>query len=290
MTTIDLPPITAIYVPGDRPDRFVKAIERGADLVILDLEDAVAPDAKAAARRHVVDWLQTSAAGFPDTVIEVRVNAADGDDLAALADAHASGVAFGIRLPKVERPGDLDAVLAALPGVAVSALVETAAGVVALDEIAAADGVTSIGLGEADLASDLGATDTSVLDYARMRVLYAARAAGLPAPMASVYPAIADLDGLAADTARWRAAGFVGRTGVHPSQLPVIRAAFAPSAEEQAWAAEVLAVMGSGGVARLADGSMVDPAMIGRAHRITALTAATESPAGGVGHRTRSPE
>src|SRR5690606_40634296 len=85
-----------------------------------------------------------------------------------------------------------------------------------------------------------------------------------PAASAPDSSALSLHDALPIYTARWRAAGFVGRTGVHPSQLPVIRAAFAPSDEEQAWAAEVLAAMTHGGVARLANGSMVDPAMVDR--------------------------
>jgi citrate lyase subunit beta/citryl-CoA lyase len=93
--------------------------------------------------------------------------------------------------------------------------------------------------------------------------------------MMSVYPAIADLDGLRADTERGRARGFVGRTAIHPAQLPVIRAAFAPGADEVVWANDVIAAMAAGGVTTLASGEMVDPAMVGRAEAILALAAAT---------------
>lgn len=264
------PIITALYVPGDRPDRFGKAAASGTQLVIVDLEDAVAPAAKATARTAAVAWLAT--ARPPDISVEVRVNAGDADDLAALAEVSAP---FAVRVPKVESPADIDAVARVLPGAPITALVETARGVESLAAIAAHPAVAALNLGEADLASDLGSRDDTVLDYARTRIVYASAAAGLPAPMMSVYPAIADLDGLRADTERGCARGFVGRTAIHPSQLSVIRAAFSPADDELAWAREVLAATASGGVTTLGDGEMADPAMIGRAQRIVALAAAT---------------
>jgi citrate lyase subunit beta/citryl-CoA lyase len=252
--------ITGLYVPGDRPDRFDKAVATGADLVILDLEDAVAPDRKAFARDSVASWLAGAAV---DCVLQVRVNAEPADDLAALRGL--SG--FEVRLPKVESLFQVDAVSAALPGAAVTALLESAFGVEHAHKLATHPAVTRLGLGESDLASDLGTRTDTVLDYARVRLLYAARAAGLPAPMLSAYPAIKDLAGLRADTERGRALGWVGRVAVHPSQLPVIAAAFRPSAEEVRWAEEVMAA-GTGGVTTLASGEMVDPAMVGRARAI----------------------
>ena len=265
------PIVTALYVPGDRPDRFEKAATSGTQLVIVDLEDAVAPDRKALARDEVVTWL--SSRSFDSVAIEVRVNAGDADDLAAVA---ALDPAVGIRVPKVEIADDLDEV-ASIVGSdrAIAALVETAVGVESLSAIASHSSVTSISLGEADLTSDLGSHDDAVLDWVRIRLLVATRAAGLPAPMMSVYPAIGDLDGLRAATERGRDMGFVGRTAVHPSQLPVIAAAFRPSADDIAWATDVLELTASGGVGRLPSGDMVDPAMRGRAERILSLAAAT---------------
>jgi citrate lyase subunit beta / citryl-CoA lyase len=262
------PVITALYVPGDRPDRFDKAVASGADLVILDLEDAVTAAHKAAARDAVIHWLSAHPAGSRPAV-EVRVNAGDHDDLTALAVA--AGVA--IRLPKVESAADLDRVVDALGAVAIAAIVETAVGVEALGEITRHPAVGTVSLGEADLASDLGTRSARVLDAVRARLLVAARAAGLPPPMASVFTDIGDLDGLRADTEQARDMGFVGRAAIHPVQLPVIAAAFAPSPREVAWADEVLAVTAVGGVARLTSGEMVDPAMRGRAEAIRRLAA-----------------
>lgn len=267
------PIVTALYVPGDRPDRFDKAAASGAQLVIVDLEDAVAPDRKALARDEAVRWAGARSSMSP--MIDIRVNAGDADDLAAVA---ALDPLVGVRVPKVESPSQLDDVIAVIGASRrIDALVESAVGVEAIAEIAGHPGLDSLSLGEADLASDLATSDPAVLDWVRVRLLVASRAAGLGAPMMSVYPSIADLDGLRVDTERGRARGFVGRTAVHPSQLQVIAAAFRPTAEEMAWAHEVIATLDGGGVSRLASGEMVDAAMRGRAEQIIALDAVTRS-------------
>jgi len=260
-------PVTGLYVPGDRPDRFDKAVATGADLVILDLEDAVSPAGKASARASVAAWLSSARV---ECVVQVRV--ASADDLAALRGL----TGFEVRLPKVESAVQVDEVVAALPGVAVTALFESAFGVEHAAAIAAHPAVTRVGLGESDLASELGTRGDAVLDHARIRLLYAAKAAGLPAPMLSAYPAIKDLAGLRADTERGRALGWFGRVAIHPSQLPVIAAVFRPSAEERQWAEEVVAAAGAGGVTTLRDGEMVDPAMLGRARTILARLGRSE--------------
>ena len=264
-----IPVITGLYVPGDRPDRFDKAVATGAQLVILDLEDAVADSRKPDARAAVASWLQSRLSG--DTVLQVRINAGEPLDLAALAPVDAP---FEIRVPKVETLSDLDVVAAALPGHPLTALFETARGVENVLAVAGHPAVTRLALGESDLASDLGTRAPEAMDYARMRVLFAARAAGLPAPMLSAYPGIRDLDGLRTDTERGRDLGWVGRTAIHPSQLDVIADVFRPDATQVEWARSVLAATGSGGVSTLANGDMVDGAMVGRAQKIIALSSA----------------
>jgi citrate lyase subunit beta/citryl-CoA lyase len=246
--------LTWLYVPGDRPDRFDKAAASGAETVILDLEDAVAPARRAGAREQVAAWL----ASPRDVDVQVRIGSLD--DLAALPDDVA------IRLPKVESPADVDA----LGERRVHALIETALGVERAYAIASHPRVVSIGLGEADLAADLGIVDESALAWIRVRAVVAARAAGLPAPMMSAYPDVADLDGLAASCAVGRALGMVGRTAIHPRQVPVIAAAFAPTDAELAWAKEVLAAVDGtdSGVATLPSGAMVDAAMARRARTL----------------------
>lgn len=263
------PFVTAIYVPGDRPERFDKAVATGAQLVILDLEDAVAAPDKGAARDAIAAWLVSGCP--PSTSVEVRINAGDADDLTLLSSLVRAGVSFGVRVPKVESADDIDPIAGAALGRPVTALVETARGVEHLTAIGAHPALVGLGLGEADLASDIGSNDTSVLDYARNRVLFAARANGLPPPMMSVFADIADLEGLRQDTEQGRRRGFVGRTAIHPSQIPVIRAAFKPAAADVLWAREVIAALSAGGVSRLANGEMVDPAMLGRAETIVAM-------------------
>ncbi|WP_440710940.1 HpcH/HpaI aldolase/citrate lyase family protein [Herbiconiux sp. YIM B11900] len=264
---------TGLYVPGDRPERFTKAVATGADLVILDLEDAVAPAAKAAARAAVTAWLRETGAGTGAglcPVLQVRVNGGDEGDLAALAEVAAGpdARAFEVRLPKAETLDQLDRVATTIPGVPVTVLIESSLGLERSAELAAHPAVTRVALGESDLASELGTRSPAVLQYARIRLLVAARSAGLPAPMLSAYPAIADLDGLRSDTQAGRELGWWGRTAIHPSQLPVIAEAFAPRPEEIGWARDVLAAVEAGGVATLPNGEMVDAAMLPRARAI----------------------
>lgn len=248
--------VTALYVPGDRPDRFDKAAASGADLVILDLEDAVAPDRKDEARKNVAAWLAARRAG---PLVEVRVNGPE--DLAVFAGLDP---AIGVRVPKVEQPADVDP----YAGRPVTALLETARGVENSARIAAHPAVTRLGLGESDLASDLGGSAPALIDHARIRVLFAARSAGLPAPMLSAYPDIRNLDGLRRDCERGRELGWFGRAAIHPSQLAVIEDVFAASDHDVLWARSVLAALEDGGVATLPSGEMVDAAMEGRARLI----------------------
>jgi citrate lyase subunit beta / citryl-CoA lyase len=261
--------ITALYVPGDRADRFEKAYASGADMVIVDLEDSVAPASKEAARQAAVEWIS----GLTDrqhsrVAIQVRVNAGDEADLRAVAGLP---LEVGVRVPKVENGAQLDAVAALVGNRPLTALLESSLGIENAALVASHPAVTALALGESDLASELGSVDPAVMEYIRIRTLVAARAAGLPAPMLSAYPDIADLDGLRADTERGRRLGCVGRTAVHPSQLAVIREVFAPSAEEVEWAHAVLAALEGGGVTTLASGEMVDVAMAGRARSILEL-------------------
>ncbi|MEV4619194.1 aldolase/citrate lyase family protein [Asanoa sp. NPDC049573] len=256
--------LTSLYVPGDRPDRFAKAVASGADAVILDLEDAVAPARKAAAREAVGVFLATA----HEVPCEVRV--ATPADIPALAGL--PGLA-ALRLPKVSSPADVTAAAALAPGTPLHVILETAVGVESAFAIATADpAVASIGLGEADLRSDLGVTDDAGLAWARGRVVVAARAAGLPPPAMSVHTDLSNLDELFATTVAGRRLGFLGRAAIHPRQLPVIEAAFRPAPAEVERARTLLAAVSeTGGGALLPDGRFADRAMLDGARRVIAL-------------------
>jgi citrate lyase subunit beta/citryl-CoA lyase len=260
--------LTALYVPGDRPERFDKAAASGTDLVILDLEDAVAPKAKPAALANVLAWLSARPAGPGGPAVQVRVNAGVDHEIATIREV---GVDVGLRIPKVEDKRGLDRIASLGGHLPLTALIVSARGLENAAAIASHPAVTALALGEADLASDLGTREAAVIDFARIRLLVAARAADLPAPMLSAYADIRDLSGLRADTERGKRLGWRGRTAVHPNQLAVIRAVFAPSEDEIAWARAVLTALERGGVATLPNGEMVDPAMAGRASSILDL-------------------
>ncbi|WP_285103823.1 CoA ester lyase [Promicromonospora sp. MEB111] len=267
-------PLTLLYVPGDRPDRVAKALASDADVVLVDLEDAVAPSHKAEARDNAARLL----AGLPDGLVQVRINHGSSrwhaDDVAMLA---ALPLAVGARVPKVESAAEVRDLAAALPGRALHLLVESALGVERAFELATASPqVRSIGLGEADLRSDLRVDGEEGLLWARSRVVVAARAAGLVPPVMSAFTNVRDLDGLAASCRAGRALGFCGRTAIHPGQLHTIRAAFLPSAEEVAAAREVLARVGAAategvGAVALTDGTFLDVAMVERARWVVEL-------------------
>jgi len=262
-------PLTLLYVPADRPDRVAKALASDADVVLVDLEDAVAPSRKGEARENAARVL---AGMLADRGVQVRINqvstpwhAADVAMVAALPDG------VGARIPKAESADEVRALAAALPGRALHLLVESALGIERAFELATASPqVASLGLGEADLRSDLRVDGDEGLTWARARVVVAARAARLPPPVMSAYTNVRDLDGLAASCRAGRALGFCGRTAIHPAQLDTIRAAFLPTADEIAAAREVLdrvgsaAVEGVGAVA-LEDGTFLDVAMVERA-------------------------
>lgn len=274
--------LTLLYVPADRPDRVVKALGSSADVVIVDLEDAVAPSAKSFARAEAARLARDAG-----RVVQVRVNAPStpwGDeDLAMVAELPPS---VSVRVPKVSSPADVAAVRSVVGSRPVHVLLETAAGVEAAYDIASAPGVASLGLGEADLASDLGLSGDGADDglaWCRQRLVVAARAAGLPAPAMAVWTDLADADGLAASCARGRGLGFVGRAAIHPRQLPVIEAAFRPSPDEVAAATEVVEAMDAAtaagsGTAILPGGRFVDVAMVEQARRVLALAARTSAP------------
>lgn len=269
--TAPAPVLTLLYVPADRPDRVAKALASSADVVVVDLEDAVAAGHKDAARESMLEAL----VGVSRPV-QVRVNALGSRWFAADVQAvRTLGSSVGIRVPKVSDPDGVRA-LAAIRR-PLHLLLETALGLERAYELATATpAVTTIGLGEADLRSELGVASEQGLTWARSRLVVAARAAGLPAPAMSVYPHVRDLDGLAASCALGRSLGMLGRAAIHPAQLPVIEKAFTPSPQQVERAREVVDRVGEAtadgaGTVVLEDGTFLDVAMVEAARRTLAL-------------------
>ena len=250
-----------LFVPGDRPDRFAKAVASGADLVILDLEDAVSPSAKDLARAEVAAFLT---AGHR---CAVRINGSDSEwheaDVAALARAGAP-----LMVPKAHARV-IEPLLRRLAApVPLLALVETAEGVLEVAELARVPGVTRLAFGSVDLGAELGVSpdDREAMATARGHLVLASAAAGLPGPVDGVTVAVAD-DAAAGEDARYaRRLGFGGKLCIHPRQVAAVRAAFEPSVQEQQWAARVVAASraSAGGVLTL-DGRMVDKPVVDRA-------------------------
>ncbi len=263
------PPLTWLYVPGDRPETVAKALGCGADVVIVDLEDAVAPDRKAYARAATAELLADPVTASPDAVpVHVRVHGED--DIRALTGL--PGLS-GLRLPKITHAVSVHHVAAVAPGVPLYPLLESALAVEHAYSIATAHhDVRGIALGEADLRADLGVREDFGLDFARSRLVVAARAAALPPPAQSVFPDVRDLDGLWASCVRGRGLGLLGRAAIHPRQLEVIERAFRPTAREVEEAAEIIAASEvDAGALALPDGRFVDAAVVASARRTLAI-------------------
>lgn len=277
-------PIAALYLPATRPDRFIKALISGADAVILDLEDAVPAGAKDSARAEAVRLLKDRSRARLGAVVHVRINSLsspwwsrDAAALAELAERKPGDRPDAVRVPKVESPEQVRAVAESLGGeIPLYCLIESARGLEAAYEIAGAHpSVAGVALGEADLAGDLGVAEAG-LAWARSRLVVAARAAGLPSPALSAYPRLDDEAGLYESCVAGRRLGFLGRSVLHPKQIPAVIRAFTPDAAEVEAAEATLDTLGhadimEGGTAVLADGSFVDRAMAQTASRTLAL-------------------
>ncbi|MEH3139705.1 MAG: CoA ester lyase [Mycobacterium kyogaense] len=265
-----------LFVPGDRPERFGKAAASGADAIVLDLEDAVGSEAKDAARAAVDTWL-----GEQDGTVAtvVRINGTEtqwhAEDVAMLAP-HGCAV----MLPKASCAAQVSDVAATLGGVGgLVALIETAGGVLAAQQISTADGVVRTAFGSVDLAAELGVSpdDRDAMHHARATVILAAAAAGRPAPLDGVTTATSDEDQLRGDTRYAARLGFGGKLCIHPRQIEIVNHGFSPSDTEVAWARTVVEAAGGDGVC-VVEGRMVDKPVVDRAVRILARVATAESP------------
>lgn len=247
---------TLLFVPGGRPDRIAKVTRSSPDAVVVDLEDAVAPSGKDAARGMAIEAVDALDAG--DTVVLVRVNPPGSPwfdaDVAAVAASRAAGVV----LPKLERAEEVARLRAMLPGGAVViAGLETARGVADCRALLDA-GVEAAYFGAEDYIADLGGRRTVDGDevlYARSQVVLAARLSGVLAIDQAVV-SVRDAARFRADAEQGRALGYQGKICLHPTQVDIAREVFTPSAEEIAHARAVMAA-GASGVG-VVDGQMVD--------------------------------
>jgi citrate lyase subunit beta / citryl-CoA lyase len=268
-------PRTYLFVPGNRPDRFGKALASGADAVVLDLEDAVAPDAKDTARDAVRAW---AAEATPAERARVVVRTNDLGSSHAMADLAATAEAelTMIMLPKTESADDVAAVRSAAPGAVVLALVESARGIAAAEEVAEAPGVVRLVFGTLDYALDLDLDIEDASDglsYAAGRLAVASRCAGIATPVGGVTPQLGDEARLLADLAWSRRHGFGAKLCIHPAQVAAIHAALAPTSQAVERARRVLeANAGSPGAAQL-DGRMIDRPVVLAARRTLARAA-----------------
>lgn len=297
-----------LFSPGDRPELMRKAPGAGADVICFDLEDAVAPGRKAEAREHVrtvladpdfdpdaevcVRLTVTESAADLDALMEAgdveagKVEATEGMEMESETDHHADLRLDAVMLPKVESPERVDKVasLCADRGLdpAVFALVETAAGILSAESIAAAPATNVLVFGAEDLAADVGATrtdeGTEVL-YAREHVVLAAGAADIDA-IDTVYTDFSDADGLREEAAFALTLGYDGKLAIHPAQVEPINAAFTPDPEKVEWAETVLdardaADRDARGVFEV-DGEMIDAPLIAQAERIVERAAASD--------------
>ena len=268
-----------LFVPGNRPERFIKAVNSGADVVVLDLEDAVPAADKGSARQAIAQaWPQLGPAHVP---VIVRMNAIESDmgqdDLQTMASLHDLSA---VMLPKAETSRALAQAHAALPQAALLPLIESAAGYMALDDIAACTGVNRLVLGDIDFMADTGlhaseaATELAPLRFA---MAMATRIRQLAPPIDGVTADFRNDTLLRKDAERALRFGFGAKLCIHPRQIPVLHAALVPTAEQVDWAQRVLAAdAAAGGSAVQLDGQMIDRPVVMQAQRVLARMPSTE--------------
>lgn len=292
-----------LFAPADNPKLLDRVFRTGADAVVFDLEDAVAPSEKAAARARLAAALERRPAGG-GIPIWVRINTAAGDLWLDDVEAVVGPWLTGIRLPKAESVDDVRRVEEEIGrreqasgldegSVRLALTIESAAGVVRCLELAGCGRVHNLCFGNVDFLADIGARDSEdgiAALYAHSRVVLASTVAGIAPPVAPVHTRLGDDDGLRRSSERFRDLGFVGRSCIHPRQLAIVHEVFSPTAEEIAAAREVVAaydaaVGSASGVEVTAGGQFVDIAVVRRARLV--LERAASLGDGGAGEPRR---
>jgi len=274
-----------LYVPGDKPEVLAKALGRGADALIVDLEDAVAPASKDAARTVVANWLSGLPAAADNPVqVWIRINSGEmgHTDVRAVLSPAVTGV-VAAKTESAEELVALHAVLTAMEdklelpagSIGVVPLLESANAVLNALAIAKAPRVQRLQVGEADLRADIGVelgADGRELLYVRSQVVLISAAAGIDPPVGPVDTNFRDTEALAESTRAVKRMGYVGRACIHPAQAAIVNEVFTPTADEVAAAKDLIArfdaAMAAGdGVCLDAQGRMVDEAVVRQARR-----------------------
>jgi len=263
-----------LFVPGTRPDRFLKALDSGADTVVLDLEDAVAEEEKVNARNAI-------RAAWPSFTQEqkqrlaIRSNSPGSKfysaDLILAQDLSVTCLV----IPKSESLDQINGAAAILPNTAIVPMIETAIGLSKINEIANSNQVLRLALGNLDLQADLGMVcdpQETQLQTARFQIVLASHLARIAPPIDGVTPSTDDVTRITDDAQRAKAMGFGGKLCIHPKQVPIVKATFMPTADETAWANRVIEAdtASKGGTVKL-DGRMIDRPAVLLARRTIAL-------------------
>ncbi|SEN06223.1 (3S)-malyl-CoA thioesterase [Loktanella fryxellensis] len=263
---ITRPTRSALYIPGSKLRALDKARGLPCDVILFDLEDAVAPDAKVAARATLHDALAQG--GFDPRLRLVRINGLDTVWGADDARAAATMACDGVLVPKVNGPADLDAVADLVPDLPLWAMMETPLGMLNAQAIAAHPRLAGMVMGTNDLSKDLGSRTRAALTTALQHCLLAARAAGVVA-LDGVFNAYQDDNGLRAECDQGRDMGFDGKSLIHPAQLAIANAVFGPSADDVALAQRQIAAFD----AAMAEGqgvAVLDGRIVENLHIVTA--------------------
>ena len=263
-----------LFVPGTRPERFIKALDSGAAGVVLDLEDAVPEEDKKSARDAIrAAWPTFNAEQKKRLVI--RTNAPGTPFYAAdLILAQELDVSC-LLIPKSESMDQINGAALILPNTAIIPMIETAIGLDRLREIANSNQVIRLALGNLDLQADLGMVcdlQETQLQTARYQIVLASRVAQLAPPIDGVTPSTDDIERITDDAERAKRLGFGGKLCIHPKQVLIVKNAFMPTEEDLAWAQRVIEAdqASKGGAVKL-DGRMIDRPVVLLAQRTIAL-------------------
>jgi len=253
-----------LFVPGDRPDMFVKAVNSGSDAVVLDLEDAVLPCNKGFARKAVLDFVDRA----PRASLWVRASGQIPHTGSPELKLFRHEGLRGLMLPKVETVKQVLRVRElARSSARLVVLIESARGLAEASAISQTDGVSRVCFGSVDFLSDVGATSYELVQHSLMHLVLVARDTGIPPPIAGVTVSVNDIEELEQETKDALSLGCFGKLCIHPAQVPIVNALHRPSEERVEWAKSVLNLSQSKG-AFVYQGRMIDAPVVREAESI----------------------